>query len=94
MKWIAPFMAYLAIGIGLFVFHRAWGALLRYPVAIIVSLLIAKPKLPPKILLTSNSFKWILLNTLLCGSSGVVLYFLWDVFGFANDLPKQVRALG
>jgi len=94
MKWIAPTLAYLAIGIGLFVFRSAWSALLGYHVAIIVSLLIAQPNVPIKILLASNNFKWIFLNILLCGSSGVVLYFLWDVFGFANDLAEQVRALG
>src|SRR5258707_1082341 len=37
---------------------------------------------------------WKLLSILLCGSSGATLYFLWDKFGFANDLPIQVKALG
>ena len=94
MKWIAPTLAYLAVGIGLFIFHSAWGALLGFHAAIIVSLLIAKPDIPIKILLTSSNFKWILLSVLFCGSSGVVLYFLWEIFGFANDLAEQVRTLG
>ncbi len=94
MKWIAPILAYLTVGIGLFVFHSAWGALLGYHTAIIVSLFIAQPNIQIKILLTSNNFKWILLSVLLCGSSGVFLYFLWDIFGFASDLAEQVSALG
>ena len=94
MKWIAPTLAYLAVGIGLFIFHSAWGALLGFHAAIIVSLLIAQPDIPIKILLTSSNFKWILLSVLFCGSSGVVLYFLWGIFGFANDLAEQVRTLG
>jgi len=94
MKWIAPTLAYLAVGIGLFVFHSAWGALLGFHAAIIVSLFIAKPNIPIKILLQNNKHNWVLFSVFLCGSSGVVLYFLWGVFGFANDLAEQVRALG
>ena len=94
MRWIAPLSAYLAIGIGLFIFHSAWGALIGFHVAIIVSLLIARPNVPISILLKSNDRKWIFLNVLLCGGSGAVLYFLRDMFGFANVLPEQVKALG
>lgn len=94
MKWIAPILAYLTVGIGLFVFHSAWGALLGHHTAIIVSLFIAQPNIQIKILLTCTNFKWILLSVLLCGSSGLFLYFLWDIFGFASDLAEQVSALG
>ena len=94
MKWIAPTLAYLAVGIGLFQFHSAWGALLGFHAAIIFSLLIAKPNIPFTILFKSTNIKWMLLSVLLCGSSGITLYFLWDKFGFANDLSVQVKALG
>ena len=94
MKWIAPMLAYLAVGIGMFQFHSAWGALAGFHVAIIISLLIARPNIPATILFKSTNIKWILLSILLCGSSGVTLYYLWDKFGFAKDLPTQVKALG
>jgi len=94
MKWIAPLLAYLAIGIGLFVFHSAWGALLGFHVAIILSLLIARPNIPISILFKSNNFKWAFLSILLCGSSGVTLYFFWNLFGFANDFAQQIASLG
>ena len=94
MKWIAPALAYLAVGIGIFLFHSAWGALVGFHLAIIVSLLIARPKLSTTVLFKSTNFKWILVSVLLCGSSGIALYFLWDKFGFANDLAAQVQALG
>jgi membrane protease YdiL (CAAX protease family) len=94
MKWTAPLLAYLAVGIGLFVFHSAWGALLGFHAAIIVSLLIAKSNIPINILLKNKSAKWIFLSVLLCGSSSVTVYFFWDSFGFAKDLPEQIRALG
>ena len=94
MKWIAPASAYLAAGFGIFYFHSAWGALIGFHVAISVSLLIAKPNIPVSILFEKNDVKWTVLSVLLCGSSGAVLYFLWDAFGFANDLPVQVASLG
>ncbi len=86
-------MAYLAVGLGLW-FHSAWGALLGFHAAIILSLLVAKPKIPISILLKSTNLKWILLSVPLCGSSGISLYFLWDKFGFVNDLSAQVKSLG
>lgn len=94
MKWIAPILAYLAVGLGLLVFHSAWGALLGFHASIIFSLLIARPTFPLKLLLTNNDIKWILLSILLCGASGTALYFLWDVFGFAGDFSEQVTSLG
>ena len=94
MKRIAPILAYLAVGIGSFSFHSAWGALLGFHIAIIVSLLIARPNIPIKTLITSKDVKWIVLSILLCGSSGATVYFLWGHFGFASDLSKQVESLG
>ena len=94
MKWIAPFLAYLAVAIGLFQFHSAWIALVGFHVAIILSLWFAKPELPAGILFKSNHIKWIIVSVVLCAGSGVTLYFLWDGFGFASDLPEQVQALG
>lgn len=94
MKWIAPSLAYLAVGLGLLVFHSAWGALLGFHAAILLSLLIVRPKIPLKSLTTSNNFTWILLSVLVCGASGVILYIQWDAFGFASDFSAQVAALG
>lgn len=94
MKWIAPALAYLAVGVGLFQFQSAWGALMAFHGAILVSLLVARPNIPLKTLFRTNNFKWILLSVLLCGSSGFTLYFLWNYFGFASDLPAQVESLG
>jgi membrane protease YdiL (CAAX protease family) len=94
MKWIAPILAYLAVGLGLFVFHSAWGALLGFHVAIIVSLSIARPNIPVSILFKNKNLKWIIFSILLCGSSGIALYRLWNSFGFANNLSTQVESLG
>lgn len=87
-------MAYLAVGLGLFVFHSAWGALVGFHAAIVLSLLLARPQLPVSILLKNTHPKWLLLSLLLCGSSGITLYFTWDQFDVAPDIASQIEALG
>ena len=94
MKSIAPMLAYLAVGIGMFQSHSAWGALLGFHLVIVVSLLLVRPNIPLTVLFKSTNIKWILLSVLLCGSSGLALYFLWAYFGPANDLTAQVKSLG
>jgi len=94
MKWIAPVFVYIAVGVGLFIFRSAWSSLLTFHIAIIISLLIAKPRFPLRMLLSSRDIKWILTSILLCGSSGITLYLLWDKFGIASDLGAHVEAIG
>ncbi len=94
MKWLAPLPAYLAVGLGLFWFHSAWGALLGFHLALLLSLSIARPGVPLRLLFRSTHFKWITLSLLLCGSSGVSLYLLWGRFGVSADLPARLEALG
>src|SRR5436190_20450964 len=94
MKWIAPVPVYLAVGFGLFILHNAWGALLCFHLAIIISLLIAKFNIPISVLLKSHKSKWIILNMLLCGSSGITLYFIWNQFGIVKDITTQTESFG
>jgi hypothetical protein len=94
MKWLTPLLPYLAVGIGLFWFHQAWVTLLGFHVAIVLSLCLARSHIPYKVLLHSSDKRWILLSILVCGSSGISLYSFWSYFGFANDLPEQVKSLG
>jgi len=94
MKWIAPFLAYLAVALGLFRFHSAWIALVGFHLAILLSLWIAKPELPVEILVKNSHAKWIIASVLLCAGSGVTLFLFWDGFGLASDLPDQVQMLG
>ena len=94
MKWIAPIVAYLAVIIGLFWFRDAWIALLGFHLAIILSLFYAKPNVPIAVLFRYTNTKWVILSILLCGSSGVGLYFLWHQFGIAINISEQTMSLG
>jgi membrane protease YdiL (CAAX protease family) len=94
MKWLAPILPYLAVGIGLFWVHHAWITLLGFHLGILISLFWAKPKIPINILFRSTHLQWILLSILLCGSSGVSLYFWRASFGIVGNLPAQLESFG
>ena len=94
MKWFTPILPYLSVGLGLFRFQNAWVALLGFHLGILISLWLAKSDLPIDILFKSNDIRRVILSILLCGSSGVSLYFLWNSFGLVSDLPVQLESYG
>lgn len=94
MKWLTPMLPYLAVGIGLFYVEHAWLTLLGFHVAIVLALTLARPAVHVKILFRSNDIRRVILSILLCGSSGISLYFLWPFFGISSDLPAYTEALG
>lgn len=94
MKWFTPILPYLAVAIGVFWFQHAFLALVGFHIAIILSVLLAKSSVPLDILYKSKNIRWVVLNILLCGSSGLSLYFLWSYFGVIDDLPGQIEAFG
>jgi hypothetical protein len=94
IKMIAPLMAYATVAIGLFGLRSAWATLLTFHIAIIVSLVIARPDIPLSILFKSHNVKWVALSILLGSCSGIILYLVWPYFGIAEDLPAQLKAIG
>lgn len=94
MNFLLPILPYLAVWAGLFLFKSAWLTLLAFHITIIFVIAVARPSIPINILFKSNSFKWILFSVLFCSTSGVGLYFLWEAFDVAQNLPAQLISLG
>lgn len=94
MKWLAALLPYLAVALGLFWIHDAFWALLSFHCAILLSLLLGRSTVPVKILFQSKDIRRVILSILLCGSSGIILYFLWHYFDVVDNLPAQVEGLG
>lgn len=65
-----------------------------FHIAIVISILIARRNVPVNILFKSKNISWVLANVLIGSASGFGLYFLWDKFGIAGDLPAQLRSIG
>jgi hypothetical protein len=93
-KRFALILPYLAVWAGLFLFKNAWFTLIGFHISILLALLVLRPDLPVTILFKSNYPKWLLVSILFCSTSGMGLYFLWNIFGIASDLPAQLRAIG
>ncbi len=94
MKWFTPLLPYLAVAIGVFWLQNALAALLGFHAAIILSLLLARSSVPLKILFKSKNIRWVILSILVCGSSGISLYFLWPSLDVVNDLPWHMESFG
>ena len=94
MKWFTPILPYLAVTVGLFWVHHAFWTLVSFHAAIVLSLLLGRSSVPLSVLFKSKDIRWVILSILLCGSSGISLYFFWSYFGVTSDLPRQVEALG
>lgn len=94
MKWLTPILPYLAVTIGLFWIENAFWALLGFHAAIILSVLLARSQVPIGILLGSKDIRWVILNILVCSSSGVSLYFFWSYFQVLGDISAHVESLG
>ena len=94
MKWLTPLLPYLAVAIGIFWIHHALWALLGFHLAILLSLLFARFPVPVRILFQTRDIRWVIFSILLCGSSGISLYFLWPYFGVTDDLARTVASFG
>jgi hypothetical protein len=93
-KWFTPILPYLAVWAGLFLFKSAWLALAGFHLSIVFVLLVARANIPINILFKSKYLKWSVASVILCGLSGVSLYFFWGMFGVFNNLSAQLQALG
>ena len=94
MKWLVVILPYLAVGIGVFWVQNALAALLGFHLAIVISLLLSRSQVPFKLLFKSTDIRWLILNILVCGSSGVSLYFFWSAFEVIGDLSAHVESFG
>ncbi|MBI5963970.1 MAG: CPBP family intramembrane metalloprotease [Chloroflexi bacterium] len=93
-KWLAPIPPYLAVWAGLCLFKSAWLSLIGFHTAILLMLAIARPNIPVNILFQSKYPKLVFASVLLCLTSGIALYILWDVLGIAGDLSLQLQSIG
>jgi len=93
-KWFAPVLPYLAVWAGLFLFKNVWAALLGFHLAILLTLAALRPRLPLAALLRSKHPRRLIYSVLFSAAGGIGLFFLWDFFEVAPDLPAQLDALG
>lgn len=91
MYWLPP---YLGVYLGLYALKSAWAALIGFHVGIFFILNRVRPTVSYSLLFKSKNIKWVVINILLCGGSGLGIYLLQDVFGLASNLATQLNEIG
>lgn len=92
-RFISPLVPYIAVSVGLLVFHNAWATLLGYHVGMLVILLIVRPEIPVRSLFRSKGWK-VPLVTAAFGACGALVYFLWPVFSISPDINLYLQKIG
>jgi len=92
IKLPLPSIPYLAVSVGLFVFHNAWVAILTYHAMIIIIIFLSKHDTPFK---QALSIKYTLITSTAIGASGgVLLYLLWPLLSIPPDVNTYIRSIG
>jgi membrane protease YdiL (CAAX protease family) len=91
---IYAFVPYLAVGLGLLVFHNAWAAILTYHAGILAVILFLKPGIPFRQKVQSSNRKWLMLSVAIGACGGVVLYLLWPLLSVPPDITVYIRSIG
>jgi hypothetical protein len=68
--------------------------LIGFHAAILLAISFVRPDIPINILFKSKSPKWVLISVLVCSTSGIGLYFLWNQLGVATNLSLQLNSIG
>lgn len=86
-------MPYLMVGLGLYLFHSAWIAILAYHAGILLLLWIAKFKISSPFRITIPFWK-LLTFALMGASAGIAMVFLWPYVFVSPVLTQTVEQWG
>ena len=86
-------LPYLAVGIGIFVFHSAWLAILSYHIGIIAIILLSKKSVPLRSLFKSLNHKTPVIMAAIGLSGGILLYVLWPFLAAPGQLSSFARSI-
>jgi hypothetical protein len=85
---------YLAVGMGLLVFHNAWIAILAYHAGMAAVVFLSKPVVPFKYVIRRGTSNYLLFSVVIGASGGVLLYMLWPVLSVPPDIDIYMRNVG
>ncbi len=91
---LCPSVPYLAVGVGLLVFHNAWAAILTYHAGMAAVIFFSKPVAPFKQIIQSATYKLLILSVAIGASGGVLLYLLWPLLSVPPDINIYMRSIG
>jgi hypothetical protein len=94
IKRIAFIVPYVAVALGLFVFHSAWFALVGYHVGMVAFLYFGKADVDPRLFLPRNNILLIVGMIVFGLIGGIGLGIMWDRFGVSDQAGMILSAWG
>jgi hypothetical protein len=92
---LAPLVPYIAVGLGLFVAHSAWAALIGYHLLMAACLTFSGTWMEQlRKFRSAGRLRRIIFAIVIGASGGIGLFWLWPVFGISPSLGKELLPLG
>ena len=93
-KILAPVIPYIAIGVGLLLFHNAWLAIFSYHLGIILLVHFSGARVPVRLVFRSRDYRLPVLAAMLGGAGGILLYVLWPMLAVPDDIELYLQSIG
>ncbi|MFC2038448.1 type II CAAX prenyl endopeptidase Rce1 family protein [Chloroflexota bacterium] len=93
-KIIPPLIPYIAVSIGLLVFHNAWLAMLAYHAGMAAVLLSSKTPLSIRRFFHVKNYRIIFISALAGACGGILLYVLWPFLSVPDDINSYIVGIG
>jgi|WetSurMetagenome_2_1015567.scaffolds.fasta_scaffold65572_3 hypothetical protein len=94
IRLFRPLLPYLAVGVGLLVFHNAWAAILTYHAGMAAVIFLSKPAVPVKNIIRNANYKPLIMSVAIGAVGGVLLYLLWPLLSVPPDINTYMRSIG
>ena len=94
LRQVSPLIPYLTVGLGVFVFHNAWVAILSYHVGMLGLLFLSGYKISLRRAYSGKTVWLPVLGAVAGAASGIALYFIWPMLSIPADISKYVAGFG
>ncbi len=85
---------YLAVMLGLLLFHNAWVAILTYHAGMTAVMLLSKLVVPLKRIIRSTNHNLLIFSVVIGASGGILLYLLWPLLSVPSDISAYMQSIG
>ncbi|NLE08237.1 MAG: CPBP family intramembrane metalloprotease [Dehalococcoidales bacterium] len=94
LKIISPIIPYITVGIGMFVLHNAWAAMMSYHLCMAVILVFEKQFSSLSKIVNKRNNVILIIMLVIGGVSGVFLYLLWPVLSIPEGINRELQDIG
>lgn len=93
-KILPPLIPYIAVSLGLLVFHNAWLAILGYHAGMVAVMSLSKTGIPLKQAFKHYRYSVLFLAALVGAGGGLLLNILWPFLSVPDGINSYIRSIG